>query len=197
MSTSLDEQGAVIDAEPIASGRSRARRTLLALVAAATAFAGPTATTAFAGAARMSTPSLAGTWTLVAADRRTPDGSVKHDYGTAPKGRLMIDDAGRYAVQIFSAERPNFAGGDKAVGTDAEMRAAVMGSSTHFGSLSVDWTAKALRFTIEDSSFPNWRGQVQTRSFTLRDDVLSWEVPPRPDGTVPISVWRRVARQAP
>jgi Lipocalin-like domain len=87
----------------------------------------------------------------------------------------------------------NFAAGSKVGGTDAEMRAAVMGESTHFGSLTVDWAAKTLRFAIVDSSFPNWRGQVQIRSFTLHDDVLSWEVPPRPDGAVPISLWHRLA----
>jgi len=167
------------------------RRALLALAAAAPA------AVASISAARAATLSLAGTWTLAAADRRMPDGSVAHDYGQTPQGRLMIDEAGRYALQIFSVERPNFAAGDKAGGTDAEMRAAVMGSSTHFGSLAVDWVAKTLRFAIEDSSFPNWRGQTQTRSFTLRDDLLSWEVPPRPDGAVPISAWRRLVRQAP
>lgn len=191
MSTSTGAPSAFIeiDARPPSGERSLIRRrTLLGIAAAASAaFAG-------AAAAQAGTPSLAGTWTLVAADRRMPDGSVVHDYGAAPQGRLMIDEAGRYALQIFSAERSNFAAGDKAAGTDAEMRTAVLGSSTHFGSLSVDWAAGRLRFTIQDSSFPNWRGQVQARAFTLRGDVLSWEVPPRPDGAVPISIWRRVAR---
>ncbi|WP_394840686.1 lipocalin-like domain-containing protein [Pendulispora brunnea] len=163
------------------------RRTLIAFAATVPA------AVAGAMAARSVTSSLAGTWTLVAADRRMPDGSVVHDYGAAPDGRLMIDEAGRYALQIFSTDRSNFVAKDKAGGTDAEMRAAVVGSSTHFGSLAVDWAAKTLRFAIEDSSFPNWRGQVQTRSFVLRDNVLSWEVPPRPDGAVPISIWRRLA----
>ena len=167
------------------------RRALLAL-----ALAAPAAAVTGAIVARTATPSLAGTWTLVAADRRMPDGSMARDYGAAPDGRLMIDEAGRYALQIFSAERPNFAARDKAGGTDAEMRAALMGSSTHFGSLTVDWAARTLHFEIDDSSFPNWRGQVQTRSFTLRDDVLSWEVPPRPDGVVPVSTWRRLAHRA-
>lgn len=163
------------------------RRTLLALAAVA-----PAAAIASRTAARAATSSLAGTWTLVAADRRLPDGSVTRDYGAAPKGRLMIDEVGRYALQIFRAERPDFAAGDKVRGTPSEMRAAVLGSSTHFGALTVDWAAQTLRFAIEDSSFPNWRGQVQTRSFTLRDELLRWEVPPRPDGAVPISTWRRL-----
>ncbi len=167
-------------------------RTLLVLAGAVSV-----AAMAHKAASQPATPSLAGTWTLVAADRRLPDGSVTRDYGAAPQGRLMIDDAGRYALQIFRAERPDFAAADKAGGSDDEMRAAVLGSSTHFGSLTVDWAARTLRFAIEDSSFPNWRGQLQTRSFALRDDVLSWEVPPRPDGAVPISIWRRLANQAP
>jgi hypothetical protein len=34
---------------------------------------------------------LAGTWTLVAADIIRPDGVRERDYGTAPKGLMMID----------------------------------------------------------------------------------------------------------
>jgi hypothetical protein len=115
------------------------------------------------------------------------------DYGAAPKRRLMIDEAGRYALQIFSAERPDFAAGSKAGGTDAEMRGVAVGESTHFGSLTVDQAAKTLRFAIEDSSYPNWHRQVQIRSFTLHHDVLSSEVRRGRTGTVPISIWRRRA----
>lgn len=136
-------------------------------------------------------PSLAGAWTLVAADRRLPDGSVERDYGAAPQGRLMIDGAGRYSLQIFKSERADFAAGDKALGTADEMRDAVLGSSTHFGSVAIDWRARTLSFTIEDASFPNWRGQTQVRAFELRGDILTYRVPPRADGSLPISVWRR------
>jgi hypothetical protein len=47
-------------------------------------------------------------------------------------------------------------------------------------------------FHIEGASFPNWEGQQQRRSFELRGDTLSYRVPPRPDGNVPVSVWRRM-----
>ena len=141
--------------------------------------------------------SLSGTWALVAADKELPDGTVVRDYGEAPTGRLMIDDAGRYSLQIFRSERPAFAAGDKGLGTEGEMRAAVLGSSTHYGSLQVDWAAGTLTFTIEDASFPNWRGAVQVRSFELAGEVLTYRVPPRPDGSIPISVWRRRRCSAP
>lgn len=136
--------------------------------------------------------SLAGTWSLVAADKELPDGAVVSDYGAAPTGRLMIDEDGRYALQIFKSERTAFAGGVKTQGTDAEMRMAVTGSSTHYGVVEANWEAATLTFSIEDSSFPNWRGAVQVRSFRLEGDELRYKVPPRADGSVPISVWRRV-----
>ena len=58
--------------------------------------------------------SLAGTWTLVAADVLHADGTRTRDYGAAPKGLLMIDAQGRYTLQIFKAERPRFVSGEKA-----------------------------------------------------------------------------------
>lgn len=137
---------------------------------------------------------LAGTWTLQAADALHPDGSRSRDYGEAPKGLLMIDAQGHYSLQIFRSDRPRFAAGAKADGSADEYRAAVMGSSTHYGTLDIDATRHLLVFHIEGASFPNWEGQQQRRSFELRGDLLSYRVPARPNGDVPISVWRRIAR---
>jgi hypothetical protein len=136
--------------------------------------------------------SLAGTWTLVAADVLHPDGSRSHDYGEAPKGLLLIDPAGHYSLQIFRTDRPRFANPAKARASAQEYRAAVMGSSTHFGTVAVEPDRHQLVFHIEAASFPNWEGQQQTRAFELRGDTLSYRVPPRPNGDVPVSVWRRV-----
>jgi hypothetical protein len=136
--------------------------------------------------------SLAGSWTLVAADVRHPDGSVARDFGAKPSGLLLIDAQGRYSLQIFKSERPQFADDDKAKGTDSEYKAAVMGSSTHFGTLSVDSASGTLVFHVQGASFPNWEGQQQSRHFEFKDNVLSYRVAARPNGDVPISVWRRV-----
>lgn len=136
--------------------------------------------------------SLAGTWTLVAADVQHPDGSRTSDYGAHPKGLLMIDDEGHYSLQIYKAERLPFDSGAKAQGTPAEYKSAVMGSSTHYGTLSIDQDSDELVFQIQGASFPNWEGQVQRRHYELKDGVLSYRVKPRPNGDVPISVWRKV-----
>lgn len=139
-----------------------------------------------------SAPSLAGTWSLVAADVLHADGTRGRDYGAAPKGLLLIDAQGRYSLQIFKAERPRFASGDKLTGTAAEFEAAVAGSSTHFGTVSVDPGGGTLTFRIENASFPNWEGTTQKRSYRLEGDELSYRVPARPDGNTPISIWRRL-----
>ncbi|WP_092281665.1 MULTISPECIES: lipocalin-like domain-containing protein [unclassified Duganella] len=72
------------------------------------------------------------TWALVSADKIRPDGARQHDYGEAPSGLLMIDNDGRYTLQIYQHGRPHFSGGDKKNGTAQEFRAAVGGSSTHY-----------------------------------------------------------------
>ena len=135
---------------------------------------------------------LVGTWSLVAADVIRPDGTRARDYGAAPSGLLMIDNQGRYSLQIFKAERPRFASGNKLTGTPAEFEAAALGSSTHFGTVSVDQAEHTITFSVQGASFPNWEGERQTRRYELKGDELSYRVAARPDGNVPISVWKRI-----
>ena len=144
------------------------------------------------GELRRESPSLAGTWRLEAADKLLPDGTRAPDYyGAHPDGRMIVDEQGRYALTIFKAERADFASPDKSLATDAEFRAAMLGSSCHHGRLEVDWAAGTLAFLIEDSTFPNWRGKKRVSPFELQGDVLSYRVPARLDGSIPITVWRR------
>jgi hypothetical protein len=135
---------------------------------------------------------IAGTWTLVAADLLHADGTRTPDYGASPKGLLIVDAKGRYSLQIFRSERPRFASGDKVTGTAAELQAAVIGSSTHFGRMSLDTVARVLTVKIEGASFPNQEGTQQQRAYVLEDDQLSYNVPARADGNTPITVWQRV-----
>jgi hypothetical protein len=135
---------------------------------------------------------LHGTWTLVAADKILPDGTPARDYGEQPKGRLIVDTHGRYSLQIFRFERLRFATDSKADGSADEFKSAVMGSSTHYGTVTIDEKAGQLVFSIEGSSFPNWEGTVQRRQYKLEGKELSYQVPPRADGSIPISVWRRL-----
>lgn len=138
-------------------------------------------------------PAFVGTWALVGTVVLHPDGSESPDpdYGAMPKGLMMIDAEGRYSTQIFKPARAAFASGDKLRGTPAEYRAAVEGASTHFGTISVDDRRMRIDFHIEAASFPNWNGQDQPRSYTLRNTTLRYTVPPRPNGDTPVTVWQK------
>lgn len=140
---------------------------------------------------------LQGTWTLVAADAIRADGVRVRDYGEQPGGRLVVDAAGRYSLQIFKRERRRFRSADKSAGSPEDYQSAVMGSSTHYGTVEVDERAGTLTFRIEGSSFPNWEGTVQVRGYDLSNGQLSYRVPPRADGSTPLSVWQRLPAEVP
>jgi hypothetical protein len=138
--------------------------------------------------------SLEGTWLMDSAYEVHPDGSRSTNYGEHPLGLLNVDAAGRYNLQIFRPSRRAFASGDKAGGTPDEYRQAVIGSSTHFGLVSIDPAKHQLIFDIEAASFPNWEGKRQVRDYTFKDGLLTYAVPASASssGIVAYSVWRRV-----
>lgn len=136
--------------------------------------------------------SLAGTWTLSAADDIRPDGTRVQAYGANPQGLLILGADRRYSVQIFRAGRARYASGDKRRGTPEEYADSVLGMSSHYGRYVVDPANGTLTFHIELASFPNWEGTAQKRPFQLAGEELSYRVPATPEGTVPLSVWRRV-----
>jgi hypothetical protein len=139
---------------------------------------------------------LAGTWVMESAYELHADGSRTTNYGEHPSGLMMVDRAGRYSIQIFRPGRPAFASGVKSQGRPEEYRAAVLGSSTHFGHVEVESAAHQLQFDVEASSFPNWEGKRQVRDYTYAGGVLTYAVPATAsgDGTIAYSVWRRAER---
>lgn len=143
-------------------------------------------------AAAQPPPSLAGTWTLAAADDLKPDGSRVAAYGPSPRGLLVMTADGRYSLQIYRSDRVAFASANKREGTPDEFKAVSLGMSAHFGRYVVDPAKATLTFQIEQASFPNWNGTTQVRPFELAGDELRYRVPATPDGNVPVSVWRRV-----
>jgi hypothetical protein len=149
---------------------------------------------ALMGAAPPHPFSLDGTWEMDSAYEITADGTRTTNYGEHPSGLMMVDRAGRYSIQIFNRDRPPFKSGDKTRGDEGEYRAAVLGSSTHFGRVQVDQSKHQLMFDVEAASFPNWQGKRQLRDFIYQDGRLSYAVPASAsvNGTIAYSVWRRV-----
>lgn len=137
--------------------------------------------------------SLQGVWVMDSAYEIHPDGSRTTNFGEHPKGLLTVDAAGRYNLQIFKVDRPAFASGDKARGAPEEYKAAVLGSSTHFGKVSIDPAKHQLSFSVDAASFPNWEGKTQVRDYTFDHGLLSYAVPASASssGVIAYSIWRR------
>lgn len=144
---------------------------------------------------KLSRQNLVGTWTLVSVDNIYPDSSRVHPYGEGPKGLLLFDEQGHYAIQIFKAVRPKVASGDKNKCTPEEYAALVQGSNAHFGQYRVDEAANTITFHIEHASFPNWEGAQQQRSCTYTGKELKYVVTQTTQGGVAVVAevaWRRL-----
>lgn len=145
-------------------------------------------------AAAAQTADIAGTWSLVAAEKLLPDGTRVSDYGENPHGLIIFTTDGYYSVQIYRADPLKFSSGDKLKGSPEEYKEASLSTSSHFGRYSVDPVKHTITFHIDRSTFPNWDDTTQVRSYEMKGDELSWKVAPRPDGSVPITIVRRVSR---
>ena len=143
-------------------------------------------------AATAQSSSLVGTWVLTRADKLLPDGTRLSDYGDNPHGLVIFTADGHYSVQIYRADRLKFSSGDKLKGTGEEYKEASLSTSVHFGTYSLDSLQQTITFHIDRSSFPNQDDTTQVRPFQMNGDELSWKVAARPDGSIPITVLRRV-----
>lgn len=142
--------------------------------------------------AKAQTPSVVGTWTLIGADKFLPDGTRVSDYGADPHGIAIFTADGHYIVEIYRADRTKFSSGDKLHGTPEDYKNVSLGMSTHFGRYTVDPAKGTISFHIDRASFPNWDDTTQVRAYEIKGDELSWKVPARPDGTIPLTVLRRL-----
>jgi hypothetical protein len=120
---------------------------------------------------------IVGTWSYVSVDTVRTDGSREPMYGPDPKGLVIFDSSGRYALVNARSDIPKFASNNRTQGTPEENKAVVQGSIAHFGRYTVNDGDRTITFYIEGSTFPNWSGIEQKRLFTLTGDELKWTTP--------------------
>jgi Lipocalin-like domain len=142
--------------------------------------------------AHAQTPSIVGTWALTGADKILPDGTRVSDFGANPHGLVIFTSDGHYAVEIYRADRLKFSSADKLKGTPEEYKDASLGMSVHFGRYAVDSVKGTISFQIDRASFPNWDDTTQVRTYEMVGDELTWKVPARPDGSIPLTYLRRI-----
>lgn len=128
----------------------------------------------------LATPALAqtpkdliGAWTLVSSTIRQ-GGNTIQPFGPDPKGALILDADGRYIAMIARPGLPKFAGDNRMAGTPDEYKAIVNGTIAHFGSYTVG--GNVITFRIETSTYPNWDGAEQKRTYTLAGDTLTYTI---------------------
>lgn len=116
-------------------------------------------------------PSLIGTWILVAFDTRDSAGTLAYPLGQHPQGILIYDAKHRVVAQLLDPDLPPFISGDRARGTDAEVRAAFNGSFAYYGHFRIDANHSTVTHRVEGASFPNWIGTDLVRSYRLDHDA--------------------------
>jgi hypothetical protein len=136
---------------------------------------------------------LVGAWSLVTVENKNADGSRTLPYGENPKGMLIFESNGDYAIQILKAVRPKIAANDKNKGTAEENAALVKGNNSHFGTYSIDEIKKIITFNVLYAFYPNWEGDIQERSYTLENNVLKYVVTHTTNGgdITAVVVWKK------
>ena len=115
-----------------------------------------------------------GTWTLVSIQYVEADGRRVEPFGPGAKGLLYFDAAGHFATQVMAAGRPRFQSNNRMLGTPDENKAVSQGVVAYFGTYAVDEPTHIVTLHIEQSSFPNWNGTDQRRTFKFADDELRY-----------------------
>ena len=138
---------------------------------------------------------LLGTWTLVSWEQRAPDGTTVQQFGANPKGIACFDEGGHCVIAVMRADRSNYAidnFGQISQATADESKATAQGTITYFGRYSLDEDDRCVVIHVEASSFPNWNGTDQKRTYEVADGRLELTVRPPSGGSVDV-IWRRAA----
>ena len=137
---------------------------------------------------------LAGVWRLLSSEFRTSNGDVIYPLGEDALGQAIFTESGYMSGQLMRQNRPLFASGDQASGTDDEIKAALQGYIAYYGSCEVDVDNKTVTTLVEGSLFPNWVGGQQLRYYELTDDRLILKTPAISYGDLEITgvlTWER------
>jgi hypothetical protein len=127
---------------------------------------------------------LVGAWTLVSNDTIAPDGTKQQDFGANPKGILILDAGGRYALVVGRPDRPKFKAtrNFRSEATVAEFAAAARAFGANFGTWSVNEADKTLIRQFEIALIPNNDRNETKASVSLAGDELKLTVIPAAGG---------------
>ena len=120
-----------------------------------------------------------GVWRLIRCESRFPDGRIEFPYGEKPVGRITYDKAGRMSAQLMRPGRratvPSGVGLVAGNATTEEIRDAVDGFASYFGTFDVDESTKTVTHHVQGCLVPTWVGTdlKRTYQFTANRLVLT------------------------
>jgi hypothetical protein len=119
---------------------------------------------------------LVGRWRLVSYVARADDGSLAFPLGRNVEGSLLYTTEGWMAAQVGAADRVRFTTEDPMGASEAERAVAFSSYLAYCGPYDV--AGDVITHHVVMSSFPNWVGTEQVRSFELVGDELLLRTPP-------------------
>ena len=117
---------------------------------------------------------LVGAWTLVSADTTPSNGVKRQDFGASPRGILVLDAGGRYAVVQGNPHRPKFKDTSnlRLGATAEEFAVAARSFAANFGTWSINEADKTLIRKYEIALIPN-NDSIETKvSTSINGDDL-------------------------
>jgi hypothetical protein len=116
---------------------------------------------------------LVGTWTLVSYTSTATDGNKTAVFGAQPKGILMIDAGGHYAMVLTDPGRTKWKSNLRTQLTTEEIGSAAKGLVAQYGGWSVDDASKVFTRKVEGALSPNLAGTEQKPTIALSGDELT------------------------
>jgi hypothetical protein len=134
---------------------------------------------------------LLGAWYLASFNSVHTDGSKLTVFGDNPSGIAFFDAAGHYIITVMRSDRASYAANDRTQGTADENKSTAQGTFTYFGTYTVSEPDRMLNIHVVGSSFPNWNGTDQKRTFAVSADELKLTNPVASTGGTTEVVWKR------
>jgi hypothetical protein len=136
---------------------------------------------------------LIGVWKLRSCVRTFKDGRTEYHFGKQPVGRIEYDKAGRMSALLMRPDRRSTLppGVELDQATNEELRDAVTGFVSYFGTYDIDEATQTVVHHVEASLSPSWVGIDLNRSFHFDAGRLIL-TRPAPDGSSSDKlVWER------
>ena len=118
-----------------------------------------------------------GVWRLIRCESRYKDGRIEYPYGEKPVGRITYDKAGRMSAQLMRPGRratvPSGVGLVAGNATTDEIREAVDGFASYFGTFDVDESTKTVTHHVQGCLVPTWVGTALKRTYQFTANRLT------------------------